>query len=185
MLAPVLITIAVVIVVFLVIVAMQPAGFRVTRTATVSAPPAVVFEQVNDLHKWEPWNPWGKIDPTMKLAYEGPAAGTGARYSWVGNAKVGEGSMTITESRPSDLIRFKLEFLRPFKGTNLAEFTFQPVGGQTAVTWSMSGRNNFICKAIGLFMNMGKMIGDQFDKGLADLKSVAEAATENNRVGMP
>jgi len=175
MLMPILIAVAVIVVVFVAIIALRPSDFRVTRTATMSASPAVVFAQVNDLHKWEAWNPWGKIDPNMKLTYQGPPAGIGARYAWSGEAKVGEGSMTIMESHPSDRIRFKLEFLKPFKGTNLAEFTFAPRGNQTTVTWSMSGKNNFICKAVGLFMNMGKMIGDQFDRGLADLKLVAEA----------
>jgi hypothetical protein len=91
---------------------------------------------------------------------------------------VGEGRMTITESRPSDLIRIKLEFFQPFAGTSIAEFTFKPGGNQTAVTWSMAGENNFMAKAIHLFMNMEKMIGGQFEKGLAQMKSVAEAATK-------
>ena len=143
----------------------------------MSAPREVVFTaQVNDLHNWESWNPWRKIDPNMKLTFTGPPAGTGARYSWAGDSKVGEGSMTITESRLGDLIRFKLEFLKPFKATNLAEFTFKSVGDQTTVTWSMTGKWNFICKAIGLFLNMSKLCGSQFEQGLADLKSVAEAA---------
>ena len=108
--------------------------------------------------------------------YEGAPAGTGAVYKWAGNNEVGEGRMTMTESRPSDLIRIKLEFLKPFAGTSTAEFTFKPEGDQTAVTWSMFGRNNFIAKAVCLFMSMDKMIGGQFEKGLAQMKSVAEAA---------
>ena len=114
----------------------------------------------------------------MKQVYEGAPAGSGAIYTWIGNKEVGEGRMTITESRPSDLVRIKLEFMKPFQATNSAEFTFKPEGNLTAVTWSMSGENNFMAKAIHLFMNMDKMIGGQFEKGLTQMKSVAEAATK-------
>jgi hypothetical protein len=176
MLIKILIAVAVIVVVFIVVVAMQPSVFRVARSATMSAPAPAVFAQVNDFHKWEAWNPWGKIDPAMKQTYEGAPAGPGAIYTWVGNKNVGEGRMTLTESRPSDLIRIKLEFFKPFAGTNIAEFTFKPAGNQTAVTWSMTGKNNFMAKAIHLFMNMDKMIGGQFEMGLAQMKSIVEAA---------
>jgi len=176
MLKIILIAIAVIVVVFLVVVALQPSEFRVARSTTISGPAPAVFAQVNDFHKWEAWNPWGKIDPAMKQTYEGAPAGIGAIYTWVGNNEVGEGRMTLTESRPSDLIRINLEFFKPFAATNMAEFTFKPEGNQTAVTWSMEGKNNFIAKAVCLFMNMDKMIGGQFEKGLAQLKSVVEAA---------
>ena len=176
MLELILIALAVIVVVFLIIVAMQPAQYRVARSATVTAPPQAVFAQVNDFHKWEAWNPWGKIDPAMKLNYEGAPAGTGAIYTWIGNKEVGEGRMTLIESRPSDLIRIKMEFFKPFAGNSIAEFTFKPEGNQTAVTWSMTGEKNFMAKAIHLFTNMDKMIGGQFEKGLAQMKSVAEAA---------
>ena len=175
MLTPILIALAVIVVLFVIIVAMQPGKFSVSRSATVSAPPGIVFAQVNDLHKWEAWNPWGKIDPAMKTAYEGAAAGPGAKYSWTGSAKVGTGSMTITDSRPGELVRLKLEFLKPFKATNVAEFTFKPEGGQTVVTWTMSGEKNFVSKAIGLCLSMDKMCGGPFEKGLADMKQAAEA----------
>lgn len=158
-----------------VIVALQPSDFRVTRSTTISAPPPAVFAQVNDFHKWQAWNPWGKIDPAMKQTYEGAPAGTGAIYTWSGNNEVGEGRMTITDSRPNELIRVKLEFFKPFAGTNTADFTFKPEGNQTLVTWSMFGEKNFMAKAIHLVMNMDKMIGGQFEKGLADMKSVVEA----------
>jgi hypothetical protein len=166
---------AAVLIVFLIFVALQPPDFRVSRSATISAPAPAVFAHVNDLHKWEAWNPWGKIDPKMKKTYEGAAAGTGSIYSWVGNSQVGEGRMTITESRPGDLVRIKLEFFKPFTATNDAEFTFKPEGNQTAVTWSMSGTKNFITKAVHLFMSMDKMIGGQFEKGLGDLKAIVES----------
>jgi Polyketide cyclase / dehydrase and lipid transport len=178
----ILIAVAIIVVVFVVIVALQPSEFKVVRSATISAPAPALFAQVNDFHKWEAWNPWGKLDPTMKQAYEGAPAGTGAIYTWSGNNEVGEGRMTITESRPSDLIRIKLEFFKPFAATNTAEFTFKPEGNQTAVTWSMTGNNNFMAKAVHLFMNMDKMVGGQFDKGLAQMGSVVEAAA-NRRGG--
>ena len=177
MLEIILISLAVIVIVFVVIVAVQPSEFFIARSAAVSAPPAAVFAQVNDFHKWEAWNPWGKIDPAMKQTYEGAPAGTGAIYTWAGNKKeVGEGRMTIIESRPSDLIRVKLEFMKPFRATNIALFTIKPEGKQTMVTWNMTGQNNFMAKAIHLFMNMDKMIGGQFEKGLADMKSVVEAS---------
>lgn len=179
MLKKLLISLAVIVVVFLVVVALQPKEFRVARSTTISAAPSAVFAQVNDFHKWAAWNPWGKIDPAMKQTYEGAQSGVGAIYNWAGNNEVGEGRMTIVESRPSDLIRVKLEFFKPFAGTSTAEFTFKPAGNQTMVTWNMFGENNFMAKAIHLFMNMDKMIGDQFEKGLADMKAVVEGGSKS------
>ena len=175
MLKKIFVGIVVIVVAFVVIVALQPSEFRVARSTTVSAPPAAVFAQVNDFHNWEAWSPWAKLDPAAKVTFEGPSAGEGAIFRWVGNEEVGEGSMMITESRPSDLVRIKLEFLKPFAAINTAEFTFKPEGNRTAVTWSMFGKNNFIAKAFCLFMNMDKMVGGQFEKGLASMKSVTEA----------
>ena len=176
MLTTILIGLAVIVVVFIIVVATRPADFRVTRTSTMSAPPVIVFAQVNDLHKWEAWNPWLKLDPACKMTYEGPPAGIGAGYTWAGNNKIGEGHMTITESRPDEFIQLNLEFLKPFKANNTAEFTFKPDGNQTAVSWSMIGKKNFMFKAMGLFMDTDKMVGGDFERGLAALKSVAEAA---------
>jgi uncharacterized protein YndB with AHSA1/START domain len=174
----ILVAIAAVVVVFVVVVAIQPSEFRITRTATISAPAPAVFAQVNDFHNWETWSPWAKLDPAAKTTFEGQSAGTGAIFRWAGNKEVGEGSMTITESHPPDLIRIKLEFLKPFAATNTTEFTFTPEGNQTAVTWSMAGKNNFIAKAICLFLNMDNMVGGQFEKGLGNMKSVVEAAAK-------
>ena len=174
MLIKILIALAVVVVVFLAIVATRPSEYRVARTATISAPAPAVFAQVNDFHKWEAWNPWAKLDPAMKQTYEGAPAGTGAIYTWTGNSQVGEGRMTLTESRPNELIRINLEFLKPFAATSTAEFTFRPDGQRTAVTWSMVGNLNFVAKVIHLFVGMDRMIGANFEKGLADMKSVAE-----------
>jgi hypothetical protein len=174
MLPMILLALAAIIVVFAVAVALQPAEFRIARSATIAAPPAAAFAQVNDFHNWQPWSPWEKLDLAMKKTYEGAPAGTGAVYTWAGNSTVGEGRMTMIESHPSDLIRIKLEFFRPFKATNTAEFTFKPQGDQTLVTWSMSGQKNFMLKAVHLFMNMDKMLGGEFDKGLAQMKSIVE-----------
>ena len=175
MLQIILISLAVVVVLFVVIAALRPDEFRVERSATFAAPPEAVFAQVNDFHRWEAWSPWAKLDPAAKNTFAGASAGTGAIFSWAGNKQVGEGSMTITESRPGELIRIKLEFLKPFANTCTAEFTFKPEGNQTVVSWSMSGKNNFMAKAVGLFMNCEKMVGGQFEKGLAAMKSVVEA----------
>jgi len=166
------------VILFIVIVALQPAEFRVTRSAVIAAPAPAVFVQVNDFHQWEGWSPWAKIDPNMKTIYEGAPAGTGAVYSWAGNTDVGEGRMTLTESRPSELVRIKLEFKKPFEATNTTEFSFKPEADKTLVTWRMAGENNFMAKAFGLVMNMDKMVGGDFEKGLAQLKSVAETSSK-------
>jgi hypothetical protein len=178
MLTKIVIGVVVVIGVFAVVVAMRPSDFRVERSAVVSAPAPVVFAQVNDLHNWDAWSPFAKLDPAAKQTFEGPRAGTGAALAWAGNRQAGEGRMTITESRPNELVRFRLDFLKPFAVTNTAEFTFTPQGDQTAVTWSMSGRQNFMAKAFCMFMSMDKMVGGEFEKGLAQMKSVAESANK-------
>ena len=169
--------IAAVIVVLVIVVAMQPATFRVTRSAVIAAPPARVFEEVNDLHRWVAWSPWQKLDPAMTQTYDGPPAGVGSTMAWSGNNKAGQGRMNITESRPAELVRFALEFIRPFRANHAAEFTFEPIGGgsETRVNWSMSGDKNFMSKAFGLIMNMDKLIGADFEKGLTQLKTIAEA----------
>lgn len=165
--------------IFVVVVALRPADFRVARSISVTGPPAVAFAQANDLHKWQEMSPYAKLDPAAKYTFEGPPAGAGASLSWVGNRQVGQGRMSIAESRANELVRMNLEFLKPFIANNTAEFTFQPDGDRTQVTWSMAGRNNFMCKAAGLFMNCDKMIGSQFEEGLANLKVIAEAQAEN------
>jgi uncharacterized protein YndB with AHSA1/START domain len=162
-------------VVLAVVIAFQPSEFRIARTTTIAAPPAAVFAQVNDFRKWPAWNPWGRLDPAMKQTFDGAPSGPGAVYTWSGNHDVGEGRMTLTESRPDELIRVRLEFLKPLPATSLAEFRFEPKGEGTVVTWSMTGRNNFLAKAIHLVINMDRMIGGQFEQGLAQMKAVVEA----------
>lgn len=160
--------------IFAIVVALQPPDFAVSRSAAIEAPPSAPFAQVNDFHAWEAWSPWAKIDPAMTKKYDGPASGTGAIYSWAGNDKVGEGRMTILESRPGELVRIKLEFLKPFPATNQTDFTFKGDGARTSVTWTMTGRKNFIQKGFCMFMDMDKMVGGDFEKGLAQMKSAVE-----------
>ncbi len=171
----ILIGVVAIIVILLIVIAMQPADFRYARSATINAPAAIIFPHVNDFKKMDVWSPWLKFDPNVKITHEGPPTGIGAIESWDGNKNVGAGKMTITENRPNELIRLKLEFFRPFAATNTAEFTFQPQAGATNVTWAMMGKRNFTTKAMGLVMNFDKMIGGNFEKGLADLKRIAES----------
>ncbi len=175
---PILLAIAILAILFVVVIAGRPDEFKVSRSTTINTSCERVFPHVNDLRKWEDWSPWAKLDPNAKNFFEGPAEGAGAIMRWSGNKKVGQGSMTIAESRAKEFIRFKLEFLKPFKATNMAEFIFKPDGNQTSLTWSMTGRNNFFFKAFSLFMNCDDMVGRDFEKGLADLKSIAERAAK-------
>jgi uncharacterized protein YndB with AHSA1/START domain len=179
MLKKILIGLAAVVLIFLVVVALQPADFRISRTATIAAPASAVFEHMNDLRKWNTWSPWAKLDPNAKYTFEGPLAGVGAGLAWAGNSNVGEGKMTITESQPNERVAMKLEFLKPFAATSTTEFTFRPEGNQTTVTWSMAGQNNFMGKCISLFMNCDKMIGGQFEQGFANLKAIVEKPAQS------
>jgi uncharacterized protein YndB with AHSA1/START domain len=175
LLRKILLTLVVIIAILAIIIALQPADYLVQRSATIAAPPPVVFAQVNDFHNWEAWSPWAKLDPTAKNSFEGPPAGAGSIFRWSGNDKVGEGLMTILESQPNDRIKIKLDFIRPFTDTANTDFTFKPQGDQTTVTWSMTGHRNFIAKAVCLFMNIDKTVGGDFEKGLAQIKATAEA----------
>ncbi len=171
----ILLGLAAVIAALAIFIATRSDDFRVSRSAKMAAPPATIFAQVNDFHNWEAWSPWAKLDPNASSRFEGPTAGEGAKFFWSGNSDVGEGSMTIVESKPNELIRLKLDFVRPFAGTNDVRFTFQPEGDSaTDVTWSMAGKNNFLSKAVGLVIDCEKMTGDYFDQGLASIKATVE-----------
>jgi hypothetical protein len=172
------VVIVVVIAIFCAVVAMQPAHYHVERSATMNAPSSAVFNQVNDFHKWDAWSPWAKLDPNMKTNFEGAPAGSGAVYSWTGNSNVGEGRMTITDSKPAESINIKLEFIKPFAATSATVFNFKPQGNQTAVRWAMDGENNFVGKAFCLFISMDKAVGGDFEKGLAQMKTIAEKAAQ-------
>ncbi len=176
MLKKILAVLVLIVAVFAVVVVMQPSAFTISRSATIAAAPAEVFPHINDFHNWEAWSPWAKLDPSSKVAFEGPAAGKGAVFKWAGNDQVGEGQMTIVESEPAKEIRIKLDFVKPFESTADTLFSFAPAGPGTAVTWTMKSRNDsFIGKAICLVMGgPEKMIGPDFEKGLAQMKAVVE-----------
>ena len=158
------------------VIILQPSAVHIERTLAMAAPASDVFAQVNDFHKWNAWSPWDKMDPKMTRTFSGADAGEGAKYAWVGDPNnVGEGSMTILESKPNEKIHIKLDFVKPMAATNDVHFTFEPEGDGTKVTWTMDGKNNFFCKAMCLFMDMDKMVGGEFEKGLADIKKVVAA----------
>jgi hypothetical protein len=172
MIINILFGIVAVIAVLLIVVALRPAEFRVERSATLSAPAITLFEQVNDHRKFAVWNPFMKFDPNVKNTYSGPDSGVGAACSWDGNNKIGAGSATIIESKPGELVRQRMDWLRPMKGTSTVEFTFKPAGEKTVVTWAMYGKNGFMGKLVSLFINCEKMVGPQFEQGLAELGKV-------------
>ena len=174
-----------VVVLFLIVVATRPGEFRYERSAAINAPPDAVFPLVNDFHNWNGWSPWDKLDPNLKRTYEGPAQGVGAMYGWTGNDDVGEGRMTITDAKANESIKIKLEFIRPFAAVNDTEFTFKPEGAGTKVSWVMSGKNNFMSKAFGLFVDVEEMIGKDFDKGLAQMKQLGEAEAARRAAAAP
>lgn len=171
---PILIGLLLAVVVLGLLVSRQPETFRVTRTIITHVQPFAVFSVVSDLQRWNDWSPWAKLDPNAKYAFEGPAAGVGAVFKWSGNKNVGEGKMTITETQSPNLVRIKLEFLRPFKAVNDVEFSFRPETSGTLVSWSMYGKNTFISKAMNLVMNCDKMVGGQFEQGLTALRDIVE-----------
>jgi len=156
-----------------VVVAVQPGEFEVKRSLVMQAPPAAVFDQVQDFRNWAHWSPWEKMDPSMQKHYSGPPNGVGTSYHWVGNDQVGEGKMTIVGAQEPSKIEIKLEFMKPWQATNPTTFAFQPEGTGTRVTWSMKGKNNFVSKAFHLVMDMDALVGADFEKGLASLSHAA------------
>ena len=173
----ILMGIVVLIAALLAVASTRPGAFRYVRTGTIQAAPEVVFGHVNQFRRWQAWSPWDGLDPQMERTWSGPEAGVGAGYAWNSKSnKVGAGSMTITEATPGRLITIDLRFTRPFKAQNTTRFTFEAAGGSTTVTWSMEGKNNLFSKLFGLFVNMDKLVGADFEKGLASLKRVVEGA---------
>jgi hypothetical protein len=165
--------IAVVIVVVLVLALFQPASFRLERTVVINAAPDKIAPLIQDFHNWSQWSPWADMDPNMKTSYSGAASGVGAVYEWEGNSKVGKGRMEIVTATPTST-SLKLDFLKPVEGHNIAEFTLQPQGGATQVTWAMYGPNNYMAKVMHVFISMDKLVGGDFEKGLARMKTAAE-----------
>lgn len=156
-------------------VACRPDTFHVERSITIATAPERAFAHVNDFHAWSAWSPYEKLDPAMTRTYSGPTSGPGATYAFTGNDKVGKGRMTIRKSESPEEIGIELVFTEPFACTNAATFRFEPVDGGTRVTWSMDGRNNFLAKAMSIFVDMDEMVGSDFEKGLVSLKALSEA----------
>ncbi len=174
MLKKILLVLVAVLAVFAIVVALQPSDYRVERTTAIDAPVGDVFVQVNDFRKWEAWSPWAKLDPDAKIAFEGPDAGKGAIMTWAGDKNVGVGKMTLVTSKPDEAVNIKVEFTEPFEGGINSDFSFAPKGDQTDVVWAMHGQHGFVEKALCLVMNGLGMMGDDLEKGLAQLKAAAE-----------
>lgn len=171
---------AAVVAVFLLVAFFQPSHFSISRSTTIAAPPKTVFAHVQDMHKLQQWSPWAKMDPDIKITYSGPTSGVGSSYHWVGNSQVGEGSMTVVQTTLPNDIKMKLNFIKPFAANNDVDFNFVPSDKGTNVTWTMSGENGLIGKAMCLVFNMDKMVGPDFEKGLANLKSISEKESKKS-----
>ncbi|OWK41700.1 SRPBCC family protein [Fimbriiglobus ruber] len=165
----------------LVYIGTRPTNFRIERSTRIDVPSDVVFAIINDLHQWGRWSPYDGRDPAMKKTFEGPNAGPGAVYSWNGNKDVGEGRLTIVDSKLGELVSMKLEFSRPFKCSNQVNFKLAPSAGGTRVSWVMDGKNNFMAKAFSLVVNMDKMVGKDFEQGLANLNAAARVDQQKNQ----
>jgi hypothetical protein len=175
MIKKLLIGLVAIVAIILVVAAMQPTNYRVERSAVIAASPQALFEQVNDHKKFEVWNPWSKLEPSSKTVYTGAESGVGAVASWVGEM-TGKGSSTITESKPGELVRQRMDRIEPMAGVSTVDFTFAPEGDKTKVTWAMYGENNFMGKLFSLVMDCESMCGPEFEKGLADLAKVVATA---------
>jgi uncharacterized protein YndB with AHSA1/START domain len=151
--------------------------YTVQRSTTIAAPPARVYDLVTDFHSWTAWSPWEGLDPDLKRTYSGSESGAGAVYSWTGNRKAGEGQMKIIQATAPSTVRIDLQFVKPFKSRSETIFTIAPAGTGTHVTWTMTGQKTLATKIMGLFKSMDAMVGPDFEKGLARLKSRAEAPT--------
>ena len=178
MLVKILIGVAVVLVIFVAVVATRPSAYHVERKLEVAAPADLVFGVLNDLHQFAGvlvlfGSPLEKLDPNMQKTFEGPAAGVGQSFAWNGK-EAGKGKLTIEESVPGQKVGIKLEFVKPMASTAAVALTLAAAQTGTLVTWSMNGNHNFVGKAFGVFMNMDKMLGSDIEKGLAQLKTIAE-----------
>lgn len=174
MVKKILAVVAALVVVLLVVIAMQPSDFSVSRAVVINAAPEAIFPEINDHKNFAKWSPWVKMDPQASYVYEGPNSGVGSKVSWVGK-EMGEGTSEIVEVVPNKRIMMKLAFVKPMKAVNEVNFTLDEKDSQTLVTWTMTGKKDFIAKAVGLFMGCEKMVGEQFVKGLDNLKVLVEA----------
>lgn len=174
MLSTILIILATAIITTLALATRKPDEFRVTRITIINAAPVAIYPHVASTRAWQPWSPWSKMDPLAEVSFAGPESGVGASHTWKGK-KTGEGTMTVTEARPSEFVQFRLDFRKPMVATNYAEFTFATLNPTTTqVTWTMYGKNTFMGKVMSTFMDCDTMVGTQFANGLRDLKEVAE-----------
>ena len=158
----------------LVTAAFQPSHFQVRRSATISAPPERIFGLISDFHRWDAWSPYEKLDPAMRRRFSGADRGVGSVYQWEGNSKAGKGRMEIVEAPAQSRVAIKLDFEKPFEAHNVATFTLEPRGATTDVTWSMDGPTPYVGKIIHLFVDMDRLVGRDFETGLANLKAAAE-----------
>lgn len=178
MLKTVLLSLAAVIVIGIAVVlalaAMKPDMFSLQRSLTINAPPERIFPLVNDLRRHGEWSPWEKKDPAMARSFSGAESGVGAAYEWKSDKEVGHGRMKITETTPPTKVVLDLDFTKPFEAHNVVTFTLEPRGTATNVTWAMTGATPFVAKIFHVFMNMDRMVGGEFETGLANLKAQAE-----------
>jgi uncharacterized protein YndB with AHSA1/START domain len=165
---------ALAIAIVLILATRKPDTFSVKREATINAPPEKIFALVSDFHRWGGWSPWEQRDPAMKRSFAGAERGKGAVYAWEGNRNVGAGRMEILEAEAPSRVLIKLDFIKPFEGHNTAEFTMLPQGGATTLSWVMKGPAPLMAKVMHVFINMDRMIGKDFEAGLANLKRLAE-----------
>lgn len=168
------IALAVLIVIVLIVAAMRPDTFRVQRSIDINAPAEKIFPLINDYKHWGSWSPYEKLDPAMQRTFSGAPNGKGSVYEWNGNKNIGRGRMEIMDATPSSKVLIKLDFFSPFEAHNTAEFTVQPKGNATNVTWAMHGPVPYMMKIMHMFMNMDRMCGDQFQQGLTSMKAIAE-----------
>ena len=174
MLKIILIVIAVLIAGVLGFAATKPDTFSVQRSTSIKAAPEKIFAVINDFHRWPDWSPWEKLDPAMKRTQSGAASGKGAIYEWDGNSKAGAGRMEIIESTPASKLGIQLDFIKPFEGHNIAEFSLTPEADATRVSWVMHGPTPFVSKVMQVFVSMDTLIGKDFEEGLANLKALTE-----------
>jgi hypothetical protein len=174
MVLKILLVVAILLGVFLITAAFQSEDFKIERSVLITAPADKIFPLVNDLKAFDQWNPFLVRDPKVKVIYDGPSSGIGMSSTWNGNDQLGAGKNTIVESHPNELVGMRLDFERPMKTTNSVIFTFKPQVEGTLVTWSMSGKKNYMAKIFNMLMNMDKVVGGEFEAGLSNLKVVVE-----------
>ena len=174
MLKTILTVLAVLIAAILAYAATKPDTFEIRRSASIKAGPEKLFAIISDYHNWDRWSPWNKHDPEMKKTISGAPSGKGAVYEWAGNKMVGKGRIEIVDAVPSSKITMKLDMVEPMQANNIAEYTLEPKGDTTTVTWALRGPSPYMSKVMGVFMDMDKMVGGAFEEGLASLKTIAE-----------